>query len=246
MQAYFVTRETLRRLKQSQNPCFAKDWKPAAHPDSPKWPPLLRAKSDAEAGLGDPVAAEKSIRRAIAISVKVFGPDNSDLGTAYNSLGLVLGEQGRHRESIEALSRSNAIQGSSSDAPMESAIRKNNLASAYESAGDYPQALALYKQAVDGLAGLDDGSAQTLRLKLQMRQARAEGVAGEPAKAFERLSLLRVESGKTQGEASIDYAFATLQLAALARLLEQLDGLACWSHAVVGRVHQQHRARRHE
>ena len=190
------------------------------HPDSPKWPPLLRAKSDAEAGLGDPVAAEKSIRRAIAISVKVFGPDNSDLGTAYNSLGLVLGEQGRHRESIEALSRSNAIQGSSSDAPMESAIRKNNLASAYESAGDYPQALALYKQAVDGLAGLDDGSAQTLRLKLQMRQARAEGVAGEPAKAFERLSLLRVESGKTQGEASIDYAFATLQLAALARLMD--------------------------
>lgn len=37
LQAYFVTRETLRRLKQSQNPCFAKDWKPAAHPDSPKW-----------------------------------------------------------------------------------------------------------------------------------------------------------------------------------------------------------------
>ena len=67
---------------------------------------------------------------------------------------------------------------------------------------------------LDGAEG--DVSAQ--RRKLQVRQARATGLAGDPAAALERLEALRAELRQAGDGETIEYAFATVLQAGMARL----------------------------
>ncbi len=184
--------------------------------DSPVRSNLLRALSDAQAETGDAVGAERSIREAIALGEKYDGPDSPALGKLYNSLGLVLGDLGRYREATAALLRSDELQKAHAS-QVEGATRRNNIAGAYENEGDYARALTLYAEA---LAGLDtaDGDVSDLRRKLQVRQARAIGLAGDPADAFRRLEALRAQLRDTGGGATIEYAFASMLQAGMARL----------------------------
>ncbi|MFT4180040.1 MAG: serine/threonine-protein kinase [Thermomonas sp.] len=191
-------------------------------PKAPERTGLLRALSDALAVTGDATGAEKAIREAIALTVNIDGEDSPALGKLYNSLGLVLGDQGRYRESTAALLRSDALQGDVFNGPMDVARRRNNLADAHEREGDYPKALALYQQAVDALKGAT-GSGAALRRQVQVRQARAIGLAGEPEKALQQLLALRAELSREDAGNLQEYAFATLLAASMARSIGDAD-----------------------
>ena len=177
---------------------------------------LLRALSDAQAETGDAAGAEQSIREAIAVGELSDGPDSPMLGRLYNSLGLVLADLGRYREATAALLRSEALQAGHPSA-VEQATRRNNLAGAYENEGDYARALALYAQALAVLDGAE-GDVSAQRRKLQVRQARATGLAGDPAAALDRLEALRAELRQAGDGETIEYAFATVLQAGMARL----------------------------
>ncbi|GHC03410.1 serine/threonine-protein kinase [Thermomonas carbonis] len=189
---------------------------------SPQRMPLLRALSDAQAITGDATAAEKSIRQAIAIHEKTIDEDNASLGTAYNSLGLVLIDLGNYRQATEAMLRANALQ--DQKGMMEIAILTNNLADAYANSGDYARAASLFQQAIDGIGKADIGGMDSLRRKIQVRQARTAGLAGAHAQAWNRLLALREQTGDADGRESLEYAYVSLQLAQMARLRRDPGG----------------------
>ena len=182
---------------------------------SPVRSTLLRALSDAQAETGDAAGAERSIREAIALGEKYDGPEGPTLGRLYNSLGLVLGDLGRYREATAALVRSDQLQ-SADPSVIEAATRRNNLAGAYENEGDYARALAAYAQALALLDGAE-GDVAVQRRKLQVRQARALGLSGDPATALDRLEALRAQIRQAGAGDSIEYAFATVLQAGAAR-----------------------------
>ena len=82
------------------------------------------------------------------------------------------------------------------------------------------RAVALYADALLAIDGVDDGGAAMVRRKVLVRQARAIGLAGEPARAVDLLLAARREVAEKDGADSMEYAFATLQLASMARLLK--------------------------
>ena len=185
--------------------------------DSPARPGLLRALSDAQAISGDQPAAERSIRQAIALNEKYL-EGGSDLSKMYGSLGLVLSDQGRYREALDAMRHADELGATADDVPLEVAIRKEHVGSVYDRLGDYPNALAMYDQAITTLAGVDDGNAPGVVRKLQVRQARIAAKAGKAAWAVARLAELREPMRTQEGEASLDYAYLVLQQAIAARL----------------------------
>ena len=186
--------------------------------DSPTRVGLLRALSDTQGIAGNLKEAEANVRDAIRIESNINGADSPNLGKLYNSLGLVLGDQGRYREAIEAAERAEALQAGTLAVPVETAIRTNNLAGAYENAGDYARAVALYADAMRVIERVDDGDAAMVRRKVRVRQARAIGLAGDPARAVALLLSARQDIATHEGPASMEYAFATLQLVSMARL----------------------------
>ncbi|MFT4178361.1 MAG: protein kinase [Thermomonas sp.] len=206
--------------------------------ESPERPGLLRALSDAQAISGDQAGAERSIRQAIALSEK-YMEGGADIGKLYGSLGLVLNEQGRYREALEAMRHADALGAASDDVPLEVAIRKEHVGSVYDRLGDYPAALQAYDAAIATLAGIDDGNAPGVKRKLRVRQARIAARAGKAAWAAAQLAELRGQSLKEDGEGSQDYAYVVLQQAVAAqrmgdagraaRLLDEANAL--WAKA---------------
>ena len=186
--------------------------------DSPLRVGLLRGLSDTQGIAGELEEAEAAVREAIRIEARINGGDSPNLGKLYNSLGLVLGDQGRYREAIDAAVRAEQLQAETLAVPVETAIRTNNLAGAYENAGDYARAVALYADALRAIDGVDDGDAAMVRRKVRVREARAIGLAGDPARATAMLLAAREDVAAHEGAESMEYAFATLQLASMARL----------------------------
>ena len=185
--------------------------------ESPLRVNLMRARGEALAALGRGVEAEAELRAAIALQERSVGPGGMRLGALYNGLGLVLNDLGRYREAIDALEKSQALQGVASGAPMEDAIGLGNLAAVMESAGDYPKALATFERAL-ALWESSETDPDTLgRRMLERNYARTLGLSGQHARAAERLSHLRERARELGGEDSAEYAMTTWQLAVLAK-----------------------------
>ena len=185
--------------------------------ESPLRVNLMRARGEALSAMGRATEAETELRAAIALQERSVGPRGVRLGSLYNGLGLALNDLGRYREAIEALEKAQTLQVQAGSAPMEDAIGLSNLAAVMESAGDYPNALAHFERA---LASWESGGTDpdTLgRRMLERNHARTLGLAGEHARAAERLTHLRQRARELDGEDSAEYAMTTWQLAVLAK-----------------------------
>jgi eukaryotic-like serine/threonine-protein kinase len=186
-------------------------------PESPLRVNLLRTRGEALSHQGDHAGAEVVLRQAIALQERAVGHGGVRLASLQNGLGTVLNDLGRYPEAIAALKRAEELESASGGAPVERAIGLGNLAAVMESYGDYDGALALFEQAK---AKLDEGEvapdALTRRM-LERNHARTLVLAGQHARAGERLAHLREQARTIDGEDSFEYAMTTWQSVVLAR-----------------------------
>ena len=177
---------------------------------------LLRSKAEALDANGNSAAAEPVIRQAIALQRQAVGDTGMRMASLQNALGTVLNNLGRYREALVELERSRTLGLQSADSPKDRAISLNNLASVHESAGDYPQALALFEQALALLDKAQLPADDSVRRTFQRSHARALGLAGRHADADARLRALQARSRALDGKDSFEYAMVGWQRAVLA------------------------------
>ena len=178
---------------------------------------LLRARADALLKLGDAAAAESVVRRAIALQRKTTSDRGNHMADLQNTLGYVLSDLGRYRESLQALSQSDIIDKATAAAPTDHAISLSNLASVHENAGDYPKAVALGQQALATLDAADVPADDPERRMMERNHTRSLGLAGQTAQALPRMQALRERARTLDGVDSAEYAFTTWQLVVMAR-----------------------------
>jgi eukaryotic-like serine/threonine-protein kinase len=186
-------------------------------PGSPLRVSLMRIRGEALGSNGRPDQAEVVLREAIALQERSVGTRGVRLSALYNGLGIALNDLGRYREAVEALQHSRSLESEASGAPMEEAIGLANLASTLESAGDYAQALALFEQALAKLDASGAAADDLTRRMMTRNHARSLALAGEHARATERLADLRQRARMLDGEDSFEYAMTTWQATLAAR-----------------------------
>ena len=212
---------------------------------------LLRNKGEALGHNGDFAAAEASIRQAIALQEQAVGSRGTTTSLLYGALGTALHNLGRYREALAALEHADALAAESRGTPLDAAISLSNLASVYESAGDYAKAIELFERSLVRLdeAG-DSGEAAAMRGGLERNYARGLGLAGRYAEASALLDRLHAQALADEGEDSFAYALVLWQQVVLAKrmgdarrgspLLEEararLGKLAPESHPVFAHV----------
>lgn len=187
-------------------------------PDSLLRVSLLRNKGEALGHNGDFAAAESTIREAIALQEKAVGSRGSSTSLLYGALGTALNNLGRYRESLAALEHADALAVEARGTPLDAAINLSNLASVYESAGDYPKAVELFERSLVRLeeAG-DSGEAMAMRWGLERNYARGLGQAGRFAEAGAIFDRLRAKALADEGADSFSYAFIVWQQVVLAK-----------------------------
>jgi tetratricopeptide (TPR) repeat protein len=186
-------------------------------PESPLRVNLIRARADALTATGAPDRAERLLREAIALQERSTGTRGVRTALLHNALGIALNDLGRYREAIEAFEHSHALERAAGGAPQEHAIALGNLASVYESAGDYPRALALFEQSLAVFEGADPDPDVLSRRLMERNYARCLGLAGQLPRARERLAQLRERARVLDGEDSFEYAMTTWQSVIVAR-----------------------------
>lgn len=180
---------------------------------------LLRSRSEAQGGLGDPVGAEQTIRRAIAIQQQVVGDSGLRMDLLQNTLGVALNDQGRFKEALDVLTRNSAQDAAVGMGPVDAAISLSNRASVHESAGDYAAATSLLQRAMAELEQAGKGPDDQVSRVIGRVQARVVGLAGQPRDALARLQGLRARALRPEGSDSMEYAMTTWQMAVMARRL---------------------------
>ncbi|AKC86968.1 serine/threonine-protein kinase [Pseudoxanthomonas suwonensis] len=184
---------------------------------SPLRVPLLRIRADAQIANGDIAAAEKTAREGIALQSAVVGGGGAEMGALYNSLGLVLFEQGRFRDAADAFARGGELLAASGQAPMKSAATIANVAGAWESAGDYARAREFYDRAVALLDRADVPAENMVRRSLLRNYARVLFFTGHGDDAHALLERLLQQARALDGEDSLETAWVVWQQLVLAR-----------------------------
>ena len=184
---------------------------------SPLRTDLLRMKAEALIATGDPAAAEPVIREAIVAREATAGPTGKKLAALYNTLGMSLDGQGRYREAVAALDRSQGLGLASPGGPRDAAISLSNLGSTFENAGDYPRAIDAFERSRQLLDQAGVGADDPYRQRIGISHARSLGLAGRFAEAEAQLRTAQELAGKRNGVDSFEYAYATWQRVVLAR-----------------------------
>ncbi|MGN6519078.1 MAG: protein kinase domain-containing protein [Dokdonella sp.] len=192
--------------------------------ESPEHVLLLRAKANAKSADGDPAEAERLLREAIALQQRVVDPGGARMMELTNDLAIAVNDLGRYREAAELLRESDRhMSGAGIDGAADRAVSEGNLAAVLENAGDYAVALRHYDNAFALLDGAGVGADHQVRRRIEREQARTLGLAGEHARAFERLTDLRARAARIDGEDSGEYAMLTWQLVVLTRNMHRPD-----------------------
>ncbi|WP_395679549.1 protein kinase domain-containing protein [Dokdonella sp.] len=192
--------------------------------ESPEHVLLLRAKASAKSAAGDVAAAEQLLREAIALQQRVVDPGGARMMELVNDLAIAVNDLGRYREAAALLQESDRhMVGAGIDGAADRAVSQGNLAAVLESAGDYATALEHYRLAYAILDGGGIAADHQVRRRIERQEARTLGLAGEHARALERLTDLRARAARIDGEASGEYAMLTWQLVILARSMHRPD-----------------------
>ena len=192
--------------------------------ESPEHVLLLRAKANAKSAGGDAAESERLLREAIALQQRVVDPGGSRMMELTNDLAIAVNDLGRYREAADLLRESDRhMTGAGIDGAADRAISEGNLAAVLENAGDYAVALVHYDNAFALLDGAGIGADHQVRRRIEREQARTLGLAGEHARALERLTDLRGRAARIDGEDSGEYAMLTWQLVVLARNMHRPD-----------------------
>ncbi|MCI4568513.1 serine/threonine-protein kinase [Lysobacter sp. CFH 32150] len=196
--------------------------KQAVPAESPLRASLLQNKSIALRGSGDLAGAEAAIRQAIAVQERSAGKGGTLVSVLYNDLGLTLSDLGRYREAIEALQHSDSLEDAATG-PENTAINLVNLGLVWESAGNYPKALALMEDALDTLRQSGMPVDQVRYRMTERSYAKCLGLSGRFTEAQVRLERLRALARARDGKDSYEYALTTLYLALLAQRMRNPD-----------------------
>lgn len=183
--------------------------------DTPLRVGLLRSKATALYRLGKPNDALSFMQQAIALQRASVGEKGSNTAILYNDMTLILNGLGRYREAAEAAHQAQRLGEDAGMGPAEAAVQLSNLADALENAGDYPQAVQRKEQALAMLDKAGAGADDPARRKIEVMLARALGFAGRFDEATKRMTRAREAARKLDGEDSMQYAYATWQLAVL-------------------------------
>ena len=192
--------------------------------DSPLRVNLLRTRGEALWRAGRPVEGEAELRAAIDLQTRVVGPRGTRLATLLNGLGLVLNDQGRYREALDVLRRSEAMAAEAGSAPYDDAITLSNIAAVMESAGAYDDALALFDRALRRLDAESPDPDVLARRIMARNHARCLALAGRFDEAVALLDHLRERARRLDGVDTFEYAMVTWQRVVLARRMGDVEG----------------------
>jgi len=190
-------------------------------------PPSLRIQfqrtlASAHLNCGDVKQAETLYRAAIAQQETLIGPGGARMSGLLNDLGVTLSAQGRYREAAATLARADALDPGGDARPADYATVLGNRASVLEAAGDYAQALALFRRAVQEMDRIDLQPDSETRRRLLRNQARTQALAGQAAQAVQALADLRERARRIDGAPSLEYLMCTWQLALAERRADRL------------------------
>ena len=183
--------------------------------DTPLRVGLLRSKATSLYRLGKPDDALSFMQQAIALQRASVGEKGSNTAILYNDMTLILNGLGRYREAAGAAHQAQRLGEEAGMGPAEAAIQLSNLADALENAGDYPQTVQRKEQALAMLDKAGAGADDPTRRKIEVMLARALGFAGRFDEASKRMASAREAARKLDGEDSMQYAYATWQMAVL-------------------------------
>ena len=183
--------------------------------DTPLRVGLSRSKATSLYRLGKPDDALAFMQQAIALQSASVGDKGSNTAILYNDLTLILNGLGRYREAADAALHAQRLGEEAGMGPAEAAIQLSNLADALENAGDYPQTVQRKEQALAMLDKAGAGNDDPTRRKIEVTLARALGFAGRFDEAAQRMARAREAARKLDGEDSVQYAYATWQMAVL-------------------------------
>jgi len=184
---------------------------------SPERVSSMRVRIEALVQLGRVNEAEALLRRAMDIQTGAVGERSVRMAYLLNSLGLVMNEQGRFREAMQAFESSRQMSRELQGVDSEDAMSLLNLAAVTESAGDYAQAVQLFDQALPRLAAAE-ADPDSLRLRQARRsRARAVGLGGAIDGALEDLAALEALALKLDGADAFEPAMTAWQQAVLLR-----------------------------
>jgi len=175
----------------------------------------LRNKATALFRVGRPGDGLSLMQQAIALQRASVGDKGANMAILYNDLSLMLKDLGRYRDSADAARHAAQLGEAAGMGPAEAAVQSSNLADALEMAGDYPQAVQRKQQALDLLDQAGVAKDDPNRRKIEVGLARALGFAGRFDQASQRMARSRETARKLDGEDSMQYAYATWQMAVL-------------------------------
>ncbi|MFZ5439028.1 MAG: tetratricopeptide repeat protein [Myxococcota bacterium] len=160
--------------------------------------------------LGRPAEALPHMREALERQQRIFGDQGSHAAVIHNDISTILNDLGRFREAAEEETRARELNLAVGLHGASLFIANSNLASILESAGDYPRAEQLMREA---LRAAEEVPAQ-YRTQVQSNFARivaAQGRFEEARATFERL----LAAGKAETPPSPFVGFNTMRLAQL-------------------------------
>jgi serine/threonine-protein kinase len=189
----------------------------AIPPESPLRFTLLRNRIEGLLLAGRAPEAETLSRAVIGMAEKSGGVGATRLSVLYNALSMSLRDQGRYRESLQALARVDELMPIDSSGPRNIATMRANLARVNALVGDYPRSLELLRQSAEALdrAGVADDD--SFRLGREISYAQVLLASGRRAEARTRLDRALAKVGEVLGKDSEDYALLLAERVELAR-----------------------------
>lgn len=173
--------------------------------------------------IGRYAEAETVLRRAIADYRTVAGGDGQQVAALLNDLSILLNEAGRPAEALAALEESLAILARIGGTALPpDGIGLLNLGSLQESVGQYDEAIATMRLAVDQLRRQFPARSPSV-LKAEANLARALAFGGRHAEARPLFEQVRAAHAAAGDSSRFDWAIETFRQAAAERLAGRYD-----------------------
>ena len=194
--------------------------------DSPANLPLMRSQASALNACGRPADAEPILRSAIALQERVVAGGGTRMMALTNDLAITLNDLGRYQEAVEMLGRSNQAITDIGLGKLDAALSWANRAGILENAGDYVASMAALEKSTTLLDQDHIEADHQIRRRIERSMARTWGMVGQHQRAWNKLTKLREQCRRIEGEDSGEYAMLTWQLASLAgRMKDPVRGM---------------------